>query len=527
MKVEITSSLKAGHEKVLSPEALAFLAKLHSKYNNVRLGLLKKRDQRQALINSGVFPDFLDETKNIRQDASWKVKAPPADLQKRYVEITGPTDKKMMINALNSDADTFMADFEDSLSPTWSNVIEGQSNLIEAIDKTLSFVTPEGKAYALNDINAVLMVRPRGLHLEEKHLLIDGKPISASIFDFGLYFFHNVHRLLKKNTGPYFYLPKLESHLEARLWNDIFLTAQKELSIDKGTICATVLIETILAAFEMEEILYELKEHCVGLNAGRWDYIFSIIKKFQKSKMLLPDRSQITMTVPCMRAYTDLLIHTCHKRACHAMGGMAAFVPSRKNPEVNAAALQKVTEDKVRESQDGFDGTWVAHPDLVVIARDVFASYLQNHPHQKERLRDEVDVKSSQLLDFQIPGSTITENGLRQNISVSLQYLESWLRGQGAAAINNLMEDAATAEIARSQIWQWIHHNAKLLDDRPVTIDLYKEFATDELKKIRSSFTEEAYTATKFEIAHKIIDELVTKEQFDDFLTLVAYTYIE
>lgn len=435
MQVEIKGELKPGLEQILTQEALAFLATLHRKYNEVRLALLTKRSERQVAINSGVRPDFLAETKNIRQDLSWKVADTPSDMQKRYVEITGPTDKKMLINALNSGADTFMADFEDALSPTWTNVIDGQSNLIEAIEGTLSFISPEGKHYQLNDKTARLMVRPRGWHLEEKHMLVEGKPISASIFDFGLYFFHNAHRLIDKGAGIYFYLPKLESHLEARLWNDVFCTAQEMRGITRGTIRATVLIETILAAFEMEEILYELKEHCLGLNAGRWDYIFSIIKKFQQDKgFLFPDRAQITMTVPCMRAYTNLLIQTCHKRGAHAMGGMAAFVPSRKNVEVNTMALQKVTEDKMRESQDGFDGTWVAHPDLVCVAMEVFTSFLKGSPHQKERLREDVKVAARDLLDFQIRG-TITEQALRQNISVSIQYLEAWLRGQGAVAL--------------------------------------------------------------------------------------------
>lgn len=512
-KIEVKAQLQPGHEKILTKDALAFLAKLHAKYNPVRLELLNKRAETQKAINAGLLPDFLCETKDIRQDPSWNVAAPPSDMQKRYVEITGPVEKKMMINALNSGANTFMADFEDALSPTWDNIIEGQINLIEAIDRTLTYTSPEGKPYQLNDKTAVLMVRPRGWHLDEKHLLIDDKPISASIFDFGLYLFHNATRLLKKNTGPYFYLPKLENHLEARLWNDIFLSAQKDLGIPTGSIRATVLIETILAAFEMEEILYELKEHILGLNAGRWDYIFSIIKKFHKQPgFCLPDRSQITMTVPFMKHYTDLLIHTCHKRSAHAMGGMAAFVPSRKDPEINAAALQKVREDKERESSDGFDGTWVAHPDLVEIAMDAFTRFLNGRSHQKDRLREDVKTTNRQLLDFTVPNGTITENGLKQNISVCLQYIEAWLRGQGAVALNNLMEDAATAEISRAQVWQWIACKAKVDNKKLIDIPLYQTYAK-----------EEAYQTDKFDLAREILDELITSEHFEEFFTLSAY----
>lgn len=520
--IQILASSHDLQRQILSDDGCAFLTTLHRLYNQRRLELLERRHQRQKQLDAGTYCDFLPETAHIRNDLSWKVAEAPHDLQKRYVEITGPVDKKMMINALNSGADTFMADFEDALSPTWTNVLQGQINLIDAIEGSLSYTSPEGKQYQLQDETAVLMVRPRGWHLEEKHFVVDGKPISAAIFDFGLYLFHNAHRLIKKNTGPYFYLPKLESHLEARLWNDIFLTAQQELGIAKGTIRCTVLIETILAAFEMHEILYELKEHALGLNAGRWDYIFSIIKKFHNQKgFVLPDRAQITMTVPFMRSYTDLLIQTCHKRGAHAMGGMAAFVPSRKNVEVNTTALLKVTEDKVRESKDGFDGTWVAHPDLVPIAMKAFTDYLKGQPHQKMRLREDVSATSRDLLDFTVPGGTITENALRQNISVCLQYIEAWLRGQGAVALFNLMEDAATAEISRAQLWQWIHHAATLSDGRVIDIALFKAIAIEELQKIPSDDT------SKFELAHKILDALVVKEQFEEFLTLPAYKYIE
>ncbi len=509
MTIEIKGSV---NQEILSKDALAFLAKLHRTFNTRRIELLQKRHERQKAIDNGKQPDFLPETKSIRDDASWKVADIPPDLQKRNVEITGPVDKKMLINALNSGADTFMADFEDALSPTWANVIDGQKNLIDAIERTLTFSSPEGKHYTLNDKLAVLMVRPRGWHLEEKHLIIDGTPISASIFDFGLYLFHNAKRLLRKGTGPYFYLPKLESHLEARLWNDIFITAESELGLKAGTIRATVLIETILAAFEMEEILYELKEHALGLNAGRWDYIFSIIKKFQSKKdFILPDRAQITMTAPFMRAYTNLLIKTCHKRRAHAMGGMAAFVPSRKNAEINATALQKVTEDKVRESQDGFDGTWVAHPDLVPVAMEVFTKHLQGKPHQKERLREDVQVTANDLTNFKVDGGTITENSLHQNITVATEYIDFWLKGFGAVALFNLMEDAATAEIARAQIWQWIHHGAKTQDGRPITIELFRSIAQEILPE---------------SLASKLLDTLVTQESFEEFLTLKAYNHL-
>ncbi len=504
-------------QKILTSDARAFLATLHKAHNQTRIELLKKRHERQQAINTGKLPDFLSETAPIRNDLSWKVASPPADLQRRYVEITGPVEKKMMINALNSGADTFMADFEDALSPTWSNVIEGQLNLIDAIGNKLSYTSPEGKQYVLQEKQAVLMVRPRGWHLEEKHLQIDGETISASLFDFGLYLFHNAHRLLKKKSGPYFYLPKLESRLEARLWNEVFLTAQQELGLPRGTIRATVLIETIPAAFEMEEILYELKEHCLGLNAGRWDYLFSIIKKFQKrQELVFPDRSQLTMTVPFMRAYTELLVQTCHKRGAHAIGGMAAFVPSRKNTEVNATALRKVAEDKERESQDGFDGTWVAHPDLVSVARDIFAHVLHHRPHQKERLREEVAVTCHQLLDFHIPGGSITQDAVSKNIQVCLQYLTAWLQGQGAIALFNLMEDAATAEIARSQLWQWIHHKARLSDGRVIDAALYKT--------IREKISQET---PHLPLAVSILDELVTREVFEDFLTTIAYKYLD
>lgn len=527
--LQITGAINPAVEQVLTPEAKAFLTKLHKKFNGRRKELLNAREERQKELEEGKMPGFLEETKAIREDSSWKVAKTPKDLEKRWVEITGPTERKMLINALNSGANVFMADFEDALSPTWENVIDGQVNLTEAINGTISLSTPEGKTYKLKENPAVLMVRPRGWHLEEKHVLVDGEPMSGSLFDFGLYFFRNAKNLIKKGSGPYFYLPKMENHKEARLWNDVFVFAQKELGIPTGTIRATVLLETILAAFEMEEILYELREHSSGLNAGRWDYMFSIIKKFNHQEgLVLPDRVQITMTVPFMRAYTELLVKTCHKRGAHAMGGMAAFIPSRKDKEVNDAAIKKVTEDKVRETQDGFDGTWVAHPDLVPIAMDVFTKFLKDKPNQKNRLREEVDVKADQLIDFRVPGGKITEAGLRLNISVALQYIESWLRGQGAVAINNLMEDAATAEISRAQVWQWIRQpNGLLNDGTKVDLPLVRKVADEELEKIKKNLGEEVFNKHKFKEAHEIFDKLVADANFDSFLTLVAYNYLK
>lgn len=515
--VSINGSMTPEFEKILSPEAQNFLVKLHRKFNPTRLQLLEDRKNRQERINNGENPDYLKDTAHIRDDSTWKVGPTPKDLEQRWVEITGPTDKKMVINALNSGADVFMADFEDANSPTWKNLIEGQANLIDAVAGTLAFSNPEGKQYKLNEKHATLMVRPRGWHLNENHFLVDGEEISGSLFDFGLYFFHNAKALLQKGSGPYFYLPKMENHREARLWNDVFIFAQKELGIPVGTIRATVLLETILAAFEMEEILFELKEHSAGLNAGRWDYIFSIIKKFQKREdLLFPDREQITMTVPFMRAYTERLVQICHKRGAHAMGGMAAFIPSRKDQEVNKVALAKVKEDKLRESTDGFDGTWVAHPDLVPIAREIFSDALNQKTNQKSKLREEVSVQPKDLQNFVIPGGKITEAGFRKAISVSLQYLQAWLSGLGAAGINNLMEDVATAEICRAILWQWVHHsNAKFSDGTPIDAGLYKKLSAEELGKLDAS--------PNLVAAKKILDDLVLANSFQDFLTLSAY----
>jgi len=512
---------------VLTPEALEFVARLQRQFGDRRRELLGFRDDQQQRIDAGEMPAFLDTTSSIR-DSEWTVARAPRDLQDRRVEITGPTDRKMLINALNSGARVFMADFEDANTPTWSNLVEGQVNLIEAIERRIRFTSPEGKEYRLNDEVATLLVRPRGWHLDERHVEVGGKPVSGSLFDFALFFFHNAERLLKKGSGPYFYLPKLESHLEARLWNDVFNFAQDELGIPRGTIRATVLIETILAAFEMEEILYELREHSGGLNAGRWDYTFSIIKKFRnRPDFVLPDRAQVTMTVPFMRAYTQLLVKTCHRRGAHAMGGMAAFIPSRRDPEVNRVALARVKEDKDREATDGFDGTWVAHPDLVPTAKEAFDRVLGTRPNQLERQRPEVSVSATQLLDVRVPGGTITENGLRANVSVGIQYVESWLRGVGAAAINNLMEDVATAEISRSQVWQWVRHAARLDGGPAVTRDLVRQIADQEMAKLRERLGPEGWAKSRFPEARQVFEEVALASSFPPFLTLVAQKQID
>ncbi|GAB4581653.1 MAG: malate synthase A [Anaerolineales bacterium] len=507
-------------ESILSSDALTFVATLHRTLNPTRQTLLHRRIQIQEAITSGHLPNFLPETAHIRA-GEWQVAPIPIDLQKRWVEITGPVERKMMINALNSGADVFMADFEDALSPTWRNIIEGQQNLSDAVRRTISLTTPEGKSYRLTDQPATLMVRPRGWHLEEKHVLIDGEPLSASLFDFGLYLYHNAHELLNRGTGPYFYLPKLENHLEARLWNDAFNLAQDLLELPRGTIKATVLIETILAAFEMEEILYELRDHITGLNAGRWDYLFSVIKKFRNVPgFVLPDRAQITMTVPFMRAYTEHLVQVCHKRGAHAIGGMAAYIPSRRDEAINRVAIEKVRQDKLRESGDGFDGTWVAHPDLVPVARPIFQEALGGRPHQKDRLREDVRVAAQDLMDWQVNGGTITEAGVRANINIGLLYLESWLRGVGAAAIYNLMEDTATAEISRAQLWQWIHHAARMDNGQIVTKALYQHIRAEEFALLN-------VPGSKFAIAAQLLDDLVLNERFIDFLTIPAMEFLD
>jgi malate synthase len=508
--VELRAPVEGRDEEILSPEALAFVAELHRRFDVTRRGLLAARVERQERIDAGELPDFLPETREIRE-SDWRVAPVPADLQDRRVEITGPVDRKMVINALNSGARCFMADFEDANAPTWRNNLDGQANLTDAIERTIELDTGE-KTYRLGDDPAVMIVRPRGWHLPERHVLVDGAEVAGSLFDFGLYLFHNGRRLLDRGSGPYLYLPKLESHLEARLWNDVFDAAEEGLDLPARSIKATVLIETVLAAFEMEEILYELRDHMAGLNAGRWDYIFSIIKKFRENKeFVLPDRVQVTMTVPFMRAYTELLVKTCHRRGAHAMGGMAAFVPSRRDPEVNEVALAGVRDDKQREAGDGFDGTWVAHPDLVPVATEEFDAVLGRRPNQVERLREEVDVAAADLLDVHVPDSGITEGGVRNNVSVGLRYLESWLRGTGAVAIYNLMEDAATAEISRSQIWQWLRHGR-------IEREQVVAFEDAELAEAGEG---------RWEEARALFDRVALSEEFEEFLTLPAYELID
>ena len=516
--IEISGPASADANKVLTREALAFVAELEAKFGPVRATLLDNRSKRDREIASGKSYGLLPETATVRT-GTWKVAAAAPDLDRRHVEITGPTDRKMVINALSSGADVFMADFEDSLSPTWDNVVSGQANLMEAVRRTLSFTSPEGKSYTLGAKLATLVVRPRGWHMTEKHATIGGQPVSASLFDFGLYFFHNAAELIKRGSGPYFYLPKMESHLEARLWNEVFVAAQTALGVPQGSVRATVLVETLPAAFEMEEILYELRDHAAGLNAGRWDYLFSAIKKLRDQPGLaIPERSQLLMTVPFMRAYTERLVSTCHRRGAHAIGGMAPFIPSRKNPEINTAALAKVRDDKKREVGDGFDGTWVAHPDLVATAAEVFTGALGDQPNQKSRLRDDVKVVDAEIMDLRVPDGKITEAGLRNNVSVALQYIASWLSGNGAAAIFNLMEDAATAEISRGQLWFWIHRGGKLDDGRAITGALYRAIRDDESAKLTG-----LPIASHLPAATAILDDLVENATFADFLTTPAY----
>ncbi len=522
--IEINAPITPEFAEILTPEAMNLVAKLARAFEERREQLLAHRAQRQADLDAGKLPDFLPETAYIRNSA-WTVAPIPQDLLDRRVEITGPVDRKMIINALNSGAKVFMADFEDSHAPTWDGTIEGQANLRDAIAGTITFTSPEGKQYRLNDKIATLLVRPRGWHLDEKHVTIDGKLVSGGIFDFALYFFHNAKALIAKGSGPYFYLPKLESHLEARLWNDIFVMAQQELGIPNGTIRATVLVETILASFEMDEILYELRDHSAGLNCGRWDYIFSTIKKFRNiPDFVYPDRAQVTMTTHFMRSYSLLLIKTCHRRNIHAMGGMAAQIPIKSDLAANEEALNRVRADKMREPTDGHDGTWVAHPGLVAIAMAEFDAVMKG-PNQIDRKRDDVQVTAADLVA--VPDGTITEGGIRNNISVSLQYLESWLRGTGCVPIFNLMEDAATVEIARSQLWQWLHHPKGILTDgRKFTPELYKQLQADELQKLRDTLGTQEYATRRFEDAEKILDQIILNDQFVDFLTLPAYQYI-
>jgi len=516
---EVLGEIGPGQEHILTDEALRFVAELARTFEPRRRELLEARATRDRELAAGDRFDFLASTSDVRA-ADWRVADAPADLTERKVEITGPCDRKMMINALNSGASVFMADLEDALSPTWGNILQGQVNLYDAVRRELSFDDPDkGKSYRLGDEIATLLVRPRGWHLVEKHVTVDGDPISASLFDFGLYFFHNARELLERGSGPYLYLPKLESHLEARLWNDVFVLAQERLGIPRGTIRATVLIETLAAAFEMEEILYELREHSAGLNAGRWDYIFSIIRLLRASDLVLPDRVQITMTVPFMRAYSELLVRTCHQRGAHAIGGMSAFIPTRRDPEVNERALAAVRADKRREAGDGFDGSWVAHPDLVPVVREIFDHELGDRPHQKQRLREDVAVSAGELLDFRVEDGRVSEAGIRANVNVALQYLDAWFSGWGAAAIANLMEDTATAEISRAQLWQWVAKGATLDDGRTVDRTLYRAIRDDEVASLRGA----PGGAGFLDQAAALMDDLVLAEDFYLFLTLPAY----
>ena len=520
--VQVTGEITTAFEEILTFDALAFVARLHRQYNTRRLDSLQRRAERQTALDRDETLHFLPETKQVRE-SDWKCAQIPPDLQDRRVEITGPTDRKMVINALNSGAKIFMADFEDANSPTWDNMVEGQINLRDAIRRSITFTSPEGKEYRLSEETAVLMVRPRGWHLSEKHLLVDGQPISGGLFDFGLYFFHNAKELIARGTGPYFYLPKMESHLEARIWNDVFKLAQEELGIPQGTIRATVLIETIPAAFEMDEILYELRDHSAGLNCGRWDYIFSCIKKFRnKRDFLLADRALITMTTHFMHSYSLLCIKTCHRREIFAMGGMAAQIPVKNDPQANEEAFAKVRADKEREARDGHDGTWVAHPGMVQLAMDAFNAMMPQ-PNQIDKKRDDVQVAASDLLQFG-PSEPITEQGLRTNVSVGVQYLEAWLRGQGAVPIFNLMEDAATAEISRAQVWQWIRNSGGTLSDgRKVTKELFRDVLDEELQKIKEQIGEKRFASSKFEAAQKLFDQITTDDTFVEFLTLPGY----
>jgi malate synthase len=504
--------------RVLTPDAVAFLNDLEQEFGWRRGQLLADRQARQDRIDEGERPDFLAETGGVRE-SEWVIEPVPADLGDRRVEITGPVDAKMMINALNSGAKVFMADFEDATSPTWQNLLEGQANLVDAYRRELSFVTEE-KTYQLVEHPATLVIRPRGWHLEEKHFLVDGRPMSGSLFDFGLYLFHGGRAALEAETGPYLYLPKLESHLEARLWNDVFIWAQERLDIPRGTIKATVLIETILAAFEMDEILYELREHAAGLNAGRWDYIFSVIKKFRRDpSFVLPDRAAVTMTVPFMRAYTELMVKTCHRRGAHAIGGMAAFIPNRRDPDVTEQAIAKVKEDKSREAGAGCDGTWVAHPDLVEVAMAEFDSVLGDRPNQVDRSRDDVQVDAADLLDLEFPGA-VTTAGLETNVSVGIRYLAAWLSGTGAAAIDNLMEDVATAEISRSQIWQWVHHGVDTSDGESITEERVRAMAGALVESLEHA---EHPHRDRLDAARKVFEDVALGDRFVEFLTLPAY----
>lgn len=523
-KIEVRGPSSVASREILSEPALSFLAELHRKFNRERLSLLSRRRDVLKKIRSGQLPQFLTETKQLRE-ADWQVASIPEDIRDRRVEITGPVDRKMVINALNSGAQVYMADFEDSHSPTWNGTLEGQLNLRDAVNRSIDFTSPEGRQYTLNQNTAVLFVRPRGWHLHEKHLVIDGEPMSASLFDFGLFFFHNAKKLLAQGKAPYFYLPKMESHLEARLWNEVFIFAQSRLGLSRGTVRATVLIETILAAFEMDEILYELREHSAGLNCGRWDYIFSFIKKFgHNPHFVLPDRSQVTMQSHFLRSYSELLIRSCHKRKIHAMGGMAAQIPIKNDTAANEAALAKVKADKEREARAGHDGTWVAHPGLVPVARQVFDSFMLESNQIHSKLREDVQVQPTDLLS--VPSGSITESGFRSNINVSLLYLESWLRGQGCVPLYNLMEDAATAEISRAQIWQWIRYDGgRFANGTRITQKLFESTLDREVEEIHKRLKGRG-SESKLDLAAQILREITISDSFTEFLTLPAYEHL-
>ena len=524
--VDLRGAMEPGFDEVLTTDALAFLEELQRRFGPTREELLRARAERRQRLAQGGALDFLEETRDVRE-SDWQVAPAPSDLQQRWVEITGPTERKMAINALNSGADGFMADLEDANSPTWQNMVDGQINLRDAIDGTITYTGSDDRDYELGPQPATLHVRPRGWHLPERHLLVDDEPVAGALFDFGLYFFHCAPRLVSKGSGPYFYLPKMESHREARLWNEVFCWSQDALGIPRGTVKATVLIETLPAAFEMDEILYELREHSAGLNAGRWDYIFSAIKCFpDRPEYVLPDRAAVTMTVPFMRAYAELLAATCHRRGAHAMGGMAALIPSRRDEEANEKALAGVRADKEREVKQGYDGTWVAHPDLVPVARKVFEKGLGGRPNQLER-RPEVEASAADLLDLASTPGEITEHGLRTDVSVGFQYVSFWLGGRGAVAINSLMEDAATAELSRAQIWQWVRHGATLEDGRTVTVDLVREVLDQETAQIREQVGEDTWNAGRPRETREIFERVALSEELIEFLTLIAYEYLD
>lgn len=522
--IELRGPVHPSHAEILTPAALRFVADLHREFNSRRHRLLSARRDRQACLDVGGTPGFLTATEHIRK-GDWRIAELPKDLQDRRVEITGPVDRKMIINALNSGASCFMADFEDSHSPTWQGTLDGQVNLRDAINGTIEYVQPETqKHYRLNPQVATLLVRPRGWHLEEKHLYVDGEPVSASLFDFGLFLYHNARKLIDKGSGPYFYLPKLEGHTEARLWNDVFVFAQQELGIPVGTIRATVLIETILAAFEMDEILYELREHSAGLNCGRWDYIFSFIKRFRnRPEMVLPDRAQVTMTTHFLRSYSLLAIKTCHRRGAPAIGGMAAQIPIKDDPAANELAMAKVRADKEREARDGHDGTWVAHPGLVQVAKQEFDAVMPT-PNQIHRQRDDVRVTARDLLD--VPDGTITAGGVRTNIRVGVQYMEAWLRGNGCVPLYNLMEDAATAEISRTQLWQWLHNASQMDDGRTINKALFRKMFAEEMSRIEDEVGQKRFRTGRFDVAAELFQEIVEEPHLEEFLTLRAYPYL-